>query len=377
VQTVAKTILVATTLAALYLLFVLRHLVLTVFVAIIFATALRPVVYLVQRRCRLSRPVAVLALYGLITLATLVGTAALVPSVIGDALGLLERSPELYDRWYELAVALRSTAHDRLNVALPMPPPQPVVRGWILDAASSLQRSLPQFALTTGGALAQILLGLLMAYYWLEARDELLAFGMGVMPPARRARFLAICDEVERVLGAYLGGQLILSLLIGLASLLAFIAIGLPDPLMLAFISGLFHIVPLAGALIGAIPAILVAVALSPTTGLITLVALLLIHQLENSLIAPRVLQRQVGLSPLLVIIALAAGATLGGVIGALVAVPAAGALWVLARYLLVEPATRGHRLHPRASQVPVGDGPGTPGVPARAAAATDNSPQE
>jgi len=222
-----------------------------------------------------------------------------------------------------------------------MPPPQPEVKARIAAAAADLQRMLPVYALRTGGVLADVLFGLVVAYYWLEARDEILASGPQVLPEEQRPRFLAVCDDIERVLGGYLGGQLILSLLITLASLLAFVAIGLPDPVVLALIGGLLHVVPLIGATIGVIPPILVAVSISPGKGLATAATLLLIHQIENSFVAPRVLQRQVGLSPLLVLIALAAGATLGGVAGALIAVPAAGTLWILARHLLIEPAAR------------------------------------
>ncbi|MDI7275043.1 MAG: AI-2E family transporter [Anaerolineae bacterium] len=335
---VAKTLAAAATLAALYLLFLLRHLVVTLFAAIIFASALRPVLAVMQRRLRLSQSAAILTLYGFLGVGVAAGMATLVPSIVGDTVALLSRSAEIYGRWYEAATTLRAEAHARLSLALPMPPPQPEVKAWIAGVAASLQHALPGYALQATQVLAEVVLGMVMAYYWLEARDDLLSFGELALPRPHRGRFLAICDDVERVLGGYLGGQLVLSLLIGVVTLVALLIIGLPDPIPLALIGALLHVVPVVGATIGVIPPILVAITISPAKGLVTTVALVLIHQVENHFIAPRVLQRQVGLSPLLVIIALAAGAMLDGVVGALLAVPAAGALWILARHLLVEP---------------------------------------
>jgi predicted PurR-regulated permease PerM len=362
-RVVYKTLLVVGTLVALYLLFALRRLVLTLFVAIILASALRPVVGLVERRLRLARSAAALLLYGLVAVAVYGGTAVLVPSILSDAMTLLERAPEIYARWYEMAISLRADTQARLGLALPLPPPQAQIEGWVAGMAAQFQVLLPQYALKTLGVLADTGLGLVMAYYWLEARDQLVASGPQALPPSQRDRFLAIYDDIEHVLGGYLGGQLLLSLLIAVVTLVLFVAIGLPNPAVLAFIGGVLHIIPLVGAAIGVVPAILVALSLSPATALLTAAALLIVHQVENSLIAPRVLERRVGLNPLLVIVALAAGAMLDGAVGALIALPAVGTAWILARDLLLEPAASRHHAAQDGEQL--------------AAAQTDDAPLE
>lgn len=340
-QVVFKTALVVATLVGLYLLYVLRSLVLTLFLAIILASALRPIVSWLQLRLRLPRSVALLSIYGLTILAIIAALAAAVPSMISATMALMNRTAKVYSRWYDLALSLRTTVQATVNIALPIPPPQPEVMAWFAELVTGLQGLLPQFAVKLGVLLAQILFGMVIAYYWLEARDELLNYGEAVLPATYRARFLAVADEIERVLGAFLGGQLILSLLIGVATFLAFTLIGLPDAGALAFVGGLLHVIPLVGATIGAVPPILVGISISPAKGLVTAAVVLLIHQIENQLVAPRILQKRVGLSPLLVLVALAAGGALGGVVGALVAVPAAGTLWILLRHLLVEPTAR------------------------------------
>ncbi len=335
---VVRTLAVAATLAALYLLFLLRRLVITLFAAIVFASAVRPVVLLMRQRLRMSQSAAILSLYGVLGVVLACGLAATLPTMVTDTAALLNRSAEAYGRWYDVAIALRTDASASLGLTLPMPPAVTEVEAWIAGVAARLQQALPGAALRAIEVLAEIVLALVMAYYWLEARDELIRYGQRALPGAQQRRLIAICDDIERTLGGYLGGQLALSLLIGVASLVAFLIIGLPDPLLLALISAVLHIVPVVGATVGVVPPILVAVSISPVRGLLTAATLVLIHQIENHFIAPRVLQRQVGISPLLVIIALAAGAMLNGVVGALLAVPAAGAAWVLVRSLLVQP---------------------------------------
>lgn len=338
-QVVVKTALVVGTVAALYLLYVLRSLVLTVFAAIVFASALRPILAALQRRLRLPRPAAVLGVYVFIVLAIAGGAAVALPFIIADARSLAGRSTEIYARWYELALGLRSSALARFSIVLPVPPAQAEATAWLAAVGAAVQRQLPAYAIGAGQLLAEILLGLVLAYYWFEARDELLDLGFRALPPRRRAIFHAAMDDVERVLGAYLGGQLILSSLVAVASLLAFLALGLPHAGLLALADGLLHIIPLVGASIGIIPPIVIAISISPARGLLTAVVLIVIHQVENHLVAPRVLQKQMGLNPLLVMIALAAGIALDGVVGALLALPAAGVLWILAHHFLVQPA--------------------------------------
>jgi len=357
-QIVLRTALVVGTLLSLYLLFLLRHLVLTLFLAIVFASALRPLAIRIQRQWHLSRGVAVLALYGVAIVGVVFGVALLVPSFAGSVTDLVSRSHDVYGRWYELAVSLRGDANQRLNITLPMPPPQPQADAWLAGVIAAAGRAAPGLVMRAATLLGQVLLGMLMAYYWIEARDDLLGFGARLFHGEQRARFLMAFDEVEQVLGAYMGGQIILSLIIAGASLLAFVALGLPHPEVLALISGLLHMLPLVGAVLGVVPAVVVAVAISPVKGLLTVLIVVVIHQVENSFVAPRVLEKQMGLSPLLTVVALTAGIILGGFVGALCALPLVGAVSILARHFLFRPvlAARAAQTEPTEVEPVTGD---------------------
>lgn len=130
-------------------------------------------------------------------------------------------------------------------------------------------------------------------------------------------------------LGAWMRGQLLLCLIIGLLYLVAFGVIGVPYALLLAVIGGLLEFIPYIGPIISAVPAVLLAFTKSPTTALITLAALILIQQLENNLIVPKITEKTLGLNPIVSIIAFLIGAKLFGTVGAIVSIPVAMAVAV------------------------------------------------
>src|SRR4029078_4500868 len=105
--------------------------------------------------------------------------------------------------------------------------------------------------------------------------------------------------------------------------------------LVLAILAGLFEIVPLVGPWLGAIPAILVALTQDARSAFVVAVYILVIQLIEGNVLVPRVMERSVGISPLIVIVGILVGAALGGVPGALVAVPLAAALQVILRHTL------------------------------------------
>lgn len=125
-------------------------------------------------------------------------------------------------------------------------------------------------------------------------------------------------------LGAWMRGQLLLCLIIGILYLIAFGALGVPYALLLAVLGGIFEFVPYIGPILSAIPAALIAFTVSPKLGLLTIGALIIVQQLENNLIVPKVMQRTVGLNPIVSILAFLIGAKLFGVVGAIVSIPVA-----------------------------------------------------
>ena len=135
---------------------------------------------------------------------------------------------------------------------------------------------------------------------------------------------------VMEKLGGWMRGQLLLCLIIGLLYMVVFLALGVPYWLLLAVLGGLFEFVPYVGPILSAIPAVFLAFTVSPALGLATLIALVIVQQLENNLIVPKIMQHTVGLNPIISILAFLIGAKLFGIIGAIVAIPVALAISVV-----------------------------------------------
>lgn len=182
-------------------------------------------------------------------------------------------------------------------------------------------------ALTT---LLQLLLMFLVAFLMaLEApavRRDLRRF----VPNDYRTDFDQIWRQVRKMLYGYLRGQLIVAALIGVCSGVACAAIGLPDPVALGLIAGVTALIPYFGPFLGAVPAILVGLAQGPSKALLVGLLYVLISNVILNIVYPKVVGDAVRLPPLLVIIALIAGFSWGGILGMFVAVPIAATLRIL-----------------------------------------------
>lgn len=130
-------------------------------------------------------------------------------------------------------------------------------------------------------------------------------------------------------LGGWMRGQLLLCLIMGLSYLVAFGLLRVPYALLLAVLGGIFEFVPYIGPILAAIPAILIAFNQSPALGFAVIIAVTLIQQLENNLLVPKIMERIVGLNPIVSIIAFLIGAKLFGTVGAIIAIPVAVAATV------------------------------------------------
>jgi predicted PurR-regulated permease PerM len=151
-----------------------------------------------------------------------------------------------------------------------------------------------------------------------------------LVPSDYRSDFDQIWRQVRTMLYAYLRGQLIIAGLIGIFSGIACAAIGLPDPVALGLIAGVTALIPYFGPFLGAIPAILVGLSQSPEKALVIGLLYILISNVILNLVYPKIVGDAVRLPPILVIVALIAGFSWGGILGMFVAVPIAATLRIL-----------------------------------------------
>ena len=173
----------------------------------------------------------------------------------------------------------------------------------------------------------------------------------GLLPERSQPRWRKVGYDIYRTVGGYVTGNLLISLIAGIATTLVLLVMGVPYAVALGLVVGILDLIPLAGATIAAILIGTVAFIHSIPAGIVVVIFFLVYQQIENHFLQPVIYGRTVQLSPLAVLIAVLIGAELAGILGALAAIPVAGAIQVLIRDFLAQRRAQPLEPHPPAAQ--------------------------
>lgn len=195
-----------------------------------------------------------------------------------------------------------------------------------------------------GSVLASIFNGitvLVLTIYFSLSFTRIREGSLKLIPQSKRERVQSLLDPILTKIGGYIAGNVVISVVAGVVSF-AFLAIaGVPFPVALALWVAIADLIPLVGATLGAVPAVIVAFFVSLPLGIATLVFFAVYQQIENYVVAPRVMTKAVDLSPAAVLVSALAGAALLGVPGVLIAIPAAAAMKLISQEIVVPWAER------------------------------------
>jgi predicted PurR-regulated permease PerM len=317
-------------LVALWVLFLVRHVLLLLYVAGLLAIGFGPAVRWLEqrrgaatqgkRRRRLPRWAAILILYVLI-LGTLGGLLAVIlPPLISQSTELWQKLPSYADELQGVLQRRGLISHPYTwnEMLKNVPSPGLAVAG-VFGALQSV-----------AGAVGAFVTILVLPYYLLLDAQSLESGFLRIFPHNQRREVATLTHEVTLKISAWLGGQLVLAFIIGSTAALGLWLLGVPYFYVLALVAGVGELIPVVGPILAAIPAILVAFTVSVETGIFTASYFVIQQFVENHFLVPRVMQRQVGVSAVTVIAALLIGSELLGIVGALLAVPTAAILQVL-----------------------------------------------
>ena len=190
-----------------------------------------------------------------------------------------------------------------------------------------------------GSVLATLFNGLtvlVLTIYFLLSLSRIRAGSLKLVPKSRRDRVGTLMDPILEKIGGYIAGQIIVGLIAGTLSFIFLAVAGVPFPVALALWVAIAALIPLVGATIGAIPAVIVAFFSSAPLGVATLIFFTAYQQIENYIIAPRVMTKAVDVSPAAVLLAALIGGSLLGFVGALMAIPAAASLKLITQEILI-----------------------------------------
>lgn len=304
------------TIIILLLLWILRDILALLILALTVAAAVNPFVNSLVRR-RWPRLLAVASIY--VVLLVIIATVLflLLPSIIQQLRGIAEQLPNFYERFIRLFQSFENILERSQVISSP--------EQLLSQFSQLLARWASGLLLSTVnlvGTLASLIIVLVISFYLVVSEKGLENFWRAVIPLKHEEYVLDLWRRVNRKIGRWLQGQLLLSLIIGVMTYVGLLIFDVPFALTLAIIAAVFELVPFIGPIIAAVPAVILGFLQSTSLGLIVLLLYVVIQQLEGNLITPAVTRKLVGLNPVIVILALIAGGTLAGIVGVLIAIP-------------------------------------------------------
>jgi len=309
-----------TVLAATLLIFYTKDILSILFIAIIIVATLSPIVdYLTKYLKYQVISVIIIYLLGLIALGGLV--AALIPALSQQTQEIVNNFPQYTDQipWLKnFGQVIKNQFLSDANVSS--------LTEYITQ--SSLQ--IFQFTGSVIGVIGSLLVIIVISFYGLISKDNIRAELKKYIEKHFDNRYWQVIDKIYSKLGTWFRSQILLAIIVGLITGLGLYLLSVPYALLLGVLAGLLEIIPVLGPVIASIPAIIIGLSVSPLIGLAVIVLYILIHQIESYVLVPKVMERALGLSPVLILTALLIGGKLGGIVGAIIAVPLASVITIL-----------------------------------------------
>jgi predicted PurR-regulated permease PerM len=350
-QVVLATIFVVCVFLMFWLLYRLQTVLFLFFVAMVLGTAIRPAVEWLYRR-GVSRTNGVILVYILIAGLFTAFLAIIVPLLADQTTQLSQNLPEFYAtvrNWL-----LNSDNRFLRNIGVRIP----AQIGLLLISNPTTEEVIDQVTKTIlymnlliKGLLSTLAI-FLLAYYWNQEGQSVIRTMLSLIPPHRKKKFLEFIDHVEMKMGAYIRGQAILCLMIGVLAFLAYILIGLPFALALGIFAGVMEMIPVFGPAIGAIPALLVALSIGPEKAIWVVIATVLIQTAENIYLLPRVMNKSMGVNPIIILLSMVAFGSVFGFVGVLLALPLAAILQFVINRIVTSPDNLNSNAQPEVGDI-------------------------
>lgn len=288
-----------------------------VLVSFVLASALTPTVDWMDRKFKIPRVFGLIIVFVLLFGIVALCFALLIPRVVTEVGDIANNFPQYLSK---VQGEIGNIKDFKLTTS------------FFSNVSSSLQNLRASIGQTTSGifsAIASIFGGIfafigivVITFYLIVNETPMRKFLQSVVPKKILPTVSHIIDSIQHTLGYWLRGQAILSLTIFVVSFIGLSILGVKNAIVLALFAGLAEFVPFIGSTIGAVPAVFFGFAHSAWQGVAVIILYVIVQQLENNILVPKVMQKSVGLNPLVTIIAMFIGAKIAGIVGVLLAVP-------------------------------------------------------
>lgn len=309
----------------LYICFLIKDVLALLFVSLIFASAIDPWVDALYRY-KIPRAVSVFGIYLLVAIIFTAVIILIIPPIVQQFGALSENFPSYVDKvssGYNFVKDF-SSKYGFLEK----------IKDNIDNLSSNLNIAAEGLFTTVSGIFGGIIsffIVLVITFYMSVEEDAIKKIVWSLAPPKDQAYIMQLINRMQRQVGYWLRGELILMFIVGFFTWMGlfFIPSMSEYALVLGLIAGITEFVPYLGPILGAIPAIFLALTINPFVALLVLILYIIIQQVEGNILVPKIMERAVGLNPIISIAVLMAGLKLGGIIGGLLSIPVATAISV------------------------------------------------
>ncbi|WP_082465998.1 AI-2E family transporter [Agreia sp. Leaf210] len=297
-------------------------------VALFLALGLDPLVSWLERK--LPRWAAIMVVFAGVILAFAGLLLTIIPVIVEQISNLIANFPDIVNRVVDSDFV--KTTERQLSGVVDFDSVAKSVTDFVSDPNNFV--NLGGGILAVGAGVASGVTGavvvLILTLYFLASLRSIKRVTYRFVPSSKRAGFIDVSEDITSAVGRYVVGQVSLAAVNGVLSAIFLWIIGAPQFVLLAFIAFLFSLVPLVGTLTGSIIIVLTCLFASPLTALVALIWYLVYMQVEAYFLSPRIMNRAVSVPGAVVVIAAVAGGTLGGILGALVAIPVAASTIII-----------------------------------------------
>ena len=300
--------------------------------AVVLAYVLAPLVTWLEHR-RIHRVVGILVSYALLGMCAAGLALYFIPLAARQAGRFVRRMPAL--------AAKAQATGDRYRALFHQAPLPATLRGALNHLGASADARIAHVLEVTLTAAVSMLpwvvavaIAPVLAFYALKDAQAVRERVWNVVPLDWQPAVFKWGRDLDRALGGYIRGQLVVAVLVGILAGLWSFALGIPYPVLIALVAAVTDVVPYIGPVVGALPAVALGLLHSPWTALYAALGFVGIHQLEGTVLGPQVVGEAVGLHPLVIVLVVLIGAQVAGWLGMLVAVPVAAAVRITVEHL-------------------------------------------
>jgi len=287
----------------LWFLYQIRQLLLLVFISLLLVFTLEPLVEKFEN-FKIPRWLSIILIYAIMFLVVTISLAGIIPPFVDQTSDLISQLPLLMEK-----IGISRIDRNIINSQV--------------SQLGSIPINLAKFVVGVLSNLASILVLAVFTFYLLEERSKIDKYLSKYFSKEQEGKIKKVIVKIEKRLGSWIRGELILMTAVGIISYLGFRILEIEYALPLAILAGLLEIIPNIGPTVASIPAVLAGLSISPFHALATLSWCFLVQQIENNFIVPKVMQKAVGINPLIILISLWIGFRLAGISGAVLAIPA------------------------------------------------------